>query len=422
MFRFSSRLLLAGLALLQGSSALADGVVRDSVGATSSGRGGANIAHSDNGAILLDNPAAMVNISGRGLFEFSIDSVVTDLEYRDPENDESAEFQPSALPEFSLISKSRDGRWAAGLGVFVPAGFGASWKLTNPLLGSNSYDSFGALGKIIPGVAVQVTDRLSVGGTFGLAVSHAELETPFFLQTGPLAGAPTILDLQATGATYTWSVGAQYQVGDRTTVGAAYTSKTDFNLDGTVRADVFGLGASPVRSRFDADVELAWPASVGIGIKHDISCCQRVSVDVVWYDWSDAFDTVDIKLTNPSHPAIPLPVIRDRLPLNWNDSVSTRVGYERIVFNGDVLRLGYVHNSQTIPSSTLTPLIPAILEHSISAGYGTSYRDWDIDFAYQFAFGPERDVQVSGVVGGDFNASEVEARAHWAFLSFRREF
>ena len=50
-------LLAAGLGLLLSCStpAFANGLIRDGVGAVSTGRGGTNIAHSDNGAILLDN-------------------------------------------------------------------------------------------------------------------------------------------------------------------------------------------------------------------------------------------------------------------------------------------------------------------------------------------------------------------------------
>ncbi len=36
----------------------ATGVMLDSIGAVSSGRGGTNIAHSDNGVLIHDNPAA----------------------------------------------------------------------------------------------------------------------------------------------------------------------------------------------------------------------------------------------------------------------------------------------------------------------------------------------------------------------------
>lgn len=411
--------------LLATDFAWSNGVVRDSMGATSSGRAGANIAHSDNGAILLNNPAGMINVTGNGLYEFGIDTVITDLDYTDPENSAANKIRPGVLPELSLIQKSDDDRWAAGIGVFAPAGFSATWTLTNPLLGSNAYKSFGALGKILPAAAYRVNDRLSVGGTFGVAISHLELESPFFLQTGALAGAPTLFDLQATGAAPAWSVGMQYQLGEWTTIGASFINETRFDYDGSVRASVFGLGPAPVESNFDAEVSLAWPRSAGIGIVHWLCCCQRVSADVIWYDWSHAFDSVDIKLkdaSNPLFPALLGPVVKDSFPLKWNDSVAVKIGYERFLDNCDVIRLGYVYNSRNLPSSTLTPLIPATLEHTFTVGYGTHWNDWRCDFAYQYSLAPDRTVGTSALAGGDFSSSGVESQAHWITLSAIRQF
>ena len=66
---------------------MAEGVLRDSVGARSAGRGGTDIAFSDNGVILLDNPAGMVNIDGQGMAEIGFDFLFTDLKFSDPDNE-----------------------------------------------------------------------------------------------------------------------------------------------------------------------------------------------------------------------------------------------------------------------------------------------------------------------------------------------
>ncbi len=410
---------------VSGATADADGVVRDSVGATSSGRGGANIAHSDNGAIILSNPAAIVNTPTTEMADFSIDTVLTDLRYADPENDKSAKIRPYALPEFSYIRRSQDGRYAWGIGTFVPAGFGATWDLRNPVLGRRGYKTFSSLAKILPSAAIKLTDKLSVGATLGVAINHAELESPFFLQTGPLAGAPARLDLQGTGATPTWSLGMQYQLSDRTTIGASYISETRFKLKGRGTADVFlAPGAPPLTSRFDTQIDLDWPRSFGLGIAHQINHQHRVSLDVLYFDWSSAFDRLDLKFTNPSNPAFRVfgPKIRDSLVLHWKDSISVRTGYEYFATPNDVIRAGYVFNSETIPSSTVTPLLPATLEHTFSLGYGKSVNNHRFDIAYQYAFGPTRRVGKSQVVGGDFDFSKTRSQTHWIFLGYTKFF
>jgi long-chain fatty acid transport protein len=166
-------ILLSALA----ATARANGVVRDSIGGTASGRGGTNIAHSDNGTVLLSNPAGIINAPGRGLFEIGVDTLVTDLDYADPDNN-AADSMAFALPQLSFIRRSDDGRWAAGIGVFSPAGFGAAWELNAPAQvggGQQPYESLAALIKVMPGLAYRVTDRLSIGATLGLGYTYAEL-------------------------------------------------------------------------------------------------------------------------------------------------------------------------------------------------------------------------------------------------------
>lgn len=410
---------LAVLALSVGSL-LASGVVRDSVGATSSGRGGANIAHADNGPALLSNPASIVNIGNPQLFEIGVDTVFTDLDYSDPENNAATDFAVSPLPHLTYLSRSEDGSWGTGIGVYAPAGFSSNWELINPMFGEQTYSSFGALVKVLPGAAYRVNDRLSVGATLGAAISQVELDTPFYVQTGILAGAPALLDLKATGITPTWSLGMQYQLTERTTVGVAYTSEDRFRLEGDADASIF---PGPINSSFDAEVDLVWPQSVGDTRAHFLTDRQRVSADVVLYDWSHAFDQVDLKFSNASNPLVPLivgPVFRDTFPLDWDDSVSVRLGYEFFHTSRDVIRGGYIYNAPNIPGSTLTPLIPATMEHSFTVGYGRCWQVWKTDFAYQYAFGPERSVGTSALVGGDFNNSDSQSQAHWLMVSFMR--
>jgi long-chain fatty acid transport protein len=412
--------------LLTAAPAAADGIVRDSMDAISGGRGGTNIAHSDNGAVLLSNPAGILNADGCGLVELDFDTLITDLHYSNPLNDDvSAHTRPMVLPTFSYFQKSADGNWAAGLGVFAPAGFAAGWDFNNAIQGQQAYQSFGALVKVLPALSYRVADGLSIGATVGVAASYAELNTPFFLQTGPLAGVPVHLDLRGVGFAPTWSVGLQYELTDRTTIGLVYSSEDRTKLDGHLNAEVFGLGPQPIPSHFDSVLNIVWPQSVGFGIKHKLNDCHRVSFDLVWYDWAHAFRSVDLELTNSSNPLFTQllgPVIHDSFPMNWWDSVSLKFGYEWSYSECNVLRAGYVYNSRQIPSATLTPLIPATLEHAFTIGHGMLIDDWRFDVAYQYSFGPTRDVGTSALAGGDFSFSSETSQAHWLSVSLSRPF
>lgn len=106
-------------ALVVASPALADGLVRDGIGPISGGRGGADIAHSDNGAILNDNPAGMIFSESGGLFEGGVDTVILDLGYTDPQNPASHNaVNGFPVPQLSIFKVFDDGdrRWASASG------------------------------------------------------------------------------------------------------------------------------------------------------------------------------------------------------------------------------------------------------------------------------------------------------------------
>jgi long-chain fatty acid transport protein len=189
---------------------------------------------------------------------------------------------------------------------------------------------------------------------------------------------------------------------------------------------VYGLGPEPVSSHFNALSTICWPATVGIGIKQDLTPRQRVSLDVVWVDWADAFKDINIELNDSSNPIFTHylgPVFNQSIPLDWWDSVSVRTGYEWFYSDASVVRLGYTYNSIVIPSSNLTPWIPAILEHTFSIGWGTKFENnWRLDLAYQFSFGPQRTENTSALVGGDFSSSTYNAEAHWISVALTHTF
>jgi long-chain fatty acid transport protein len=412
--------LVCALLLLVASEASAGGVMREGIGAVSTGRGATNMGFADNGVILYDNPAAMVNIPGTVLAEAGLDILLTDLQYSDPYNATAAKRRPFPLPYLSLMRRSDDGRSAVGLGIFAPAGFGAEYRKANPnvtpLQSEHRYRSLGALLTIQPGVSYRLTDRLAAGGTLGVAVGHAELEGPFWIQDGPLTGTPTLMDMRATGASLTWSAGLQYELTDRLTLGAAYRSQNRMRMDGTAQVEVFGLG----HTEYDAEVTMTWPQSVSFGGMYRLAPHRRLAVDAVWFDWSGAFDHIGMRMTNPDDPAFQMMAgtVDDQFPLRWRDAVAVRAGYEQDLCPCMTIRVGYVYHRNPIPEKTLTPFIPAIIEHAVTVGLGQQFGASRFDVAYQHAFGNSTSVGQSDLVGGNFDNSDFRSSAHWLLLSF----
>ena len=408
------------LAIAIANIASADGLLLDGQGARATGRGGTNLGWADSGTILYDNPGGMVNIDCPTMVQADLVGLFVDAEYSDATTG-IGDFDTNPVPigNFSLLRKVNQDV-AVGVGIFSAGGFATDWDTQGqpPFTGDRNYKSFGALAKVLPGVSLRLTNALSVGATLGVAIDHVELEGPYTLQSGALRGTPTLMDMQGTGAALTWSLGMQYQLSERTTLGAAYQSESRFRHEGTVKTEVPGFGSSA----FDAEIRKTWPQTVGVGLRHKLCACRSVSVDVIYHGWQAAFDEVSILMDNATNPFLAaFGPIDERYPLAWRDSVSIRLGYERQLASGDRFRCGYVYHRNPIPTSTLTPYIVSLMEHSVSVGYGTQFRGWNVDFAYQLMFGGDASVGTSGIVGGDFDNAEYETRAHLLYVSLMRQ-
>ncbi len=130
---------------------------------------------------------------------------------------------------------------------------------------------------------------------------------------------------------------------------------------------------------------------------------------------------MDLALSNPSNPVVgallPGGVLRDSLPMNWEDSVALRIGYEWDSSECVTWRFGYVYHDAPVPDATLNPYVDGVLEHAFSVGVGRDIGHGVLNLAYQYGFHDERRVGQSDLVGGDFSNSTFDADAHWVAVS-----
>ncbi len=405
--------------------AAADGFFRDGVGARSVGRGGTNLGFADSGSMVLENPAAILNMNANRMTDVGFDLLMTDLQYGDADNPlTSAVDNPIPVGQFSIAARTPNPDIGYGLGVFSHAGFGANYVLNGPapFTGKQRYESFGALLRVLPAVSVRLSPRLTVGGNFGVAVNHMELEGPYTLQgPSPFVGTPARFDLQATGASFSWLAALQYQLTDRTTIGINYQDQTRFTLDGNTRVEIPGLG----QSRFDTELAVKWPRTFGMGLKHNWDAQTDLGLDLIWHGWSDAFTSFNNTLTNPDNPVFAAVVgnrLQENLPLKWRDTLSVRTGFERRLGSGRTVRAGYVYHRNPVPDQTISPYIQATLEHAFSLGYGWQIGQCEIDTAWQFSFSGRQETGASAFVGGDFDNATSLVSVHWLSVSIVRRF
>ena len=119
-----------------------------------------------------------------------------------------------------------------GLGIFSSAGYSTEYDLVHPAYGRQKYFSYSSLSKILLGVGYKITDQWSFGIRPGPSYSKVELELPYTFQTGPLAGIPALLELEADAWSYTWNVGVQWDISSKTTLGLTYRCQDAFDMYG----------------------------------------------------------------------------------------------------------------------------------------------------------------------------------------------
>ncbi len=424
----------------------AHGVVLDSVGGTSSGRGGTNISHADNGTLIHDNPAALVNMPQGKLLDMNLEFLYPDVDYEDSFDSDHSKHQAFILPSFSLVyKKSEESKFAFGLGAFTSAGFGTEFRLNHSMnretpsgnvpvsFGEQKYRSKASLVKLLAAISYKVNDRFSLGFSVGPSVQRLDLEMPYTLQTGAFTGLSVMSDISTHfGYGLTYTLGAQFKVTDNTVIGMSFVSESKATLRGD--ADLFLPDEAPEsalfvnkQAEYDFKSDVEWPRTIGIGISHKMGKSNKFAFDVVWFDWSSAFGSFNLELTdggNAEFDAVLGSKVNDDFPMDWDSTFAFRFGYEYFHKgkNDDIFRFGYIFNDNPVPKDTQVPLIPGTLKHVFTTGYSHKWDKWEFDVASQFMMSDRDNVGTSQIVGGDFDDSSMKVKAYRLFLGMKYRF
>ena len=419
-------------------------VILDSIGAVSSGRGGTNIAHSDNGQLIHDNPASLVNMPAGKRLNIGTHFIYPEIKYEDPDDSDYLKHKVFTIPFLSFSYKRHeDSKFAFGFGVYAPAGFGTEYHLKHSAnrrfslsdisFGNQLYKSEASLVKILFATSYRINQRLSIGIAGGPSFQKGEFESPNTFQTGRLAGLNTLTDLTAkNNFAISYTAGIQFKVSKRTMIGMSFISESKATLKG--ETDVLIPGKSPFsklffnrESEYDVKSNFEWPRYIGFGISHLAKRSHRFSLDIVWFNWSSAFDQIDLELTDGNNALFNRAIgetVNDKLPLDWEDAFAYRFGYEYFYQGNeeDVFRFGYIFNENPIPSDTLTPLIPGTLKHNFTIGYSHKWERLKGTVSSQFSIGDTEFVGNSDFIGGDYDNSAIHTKVYGFLLGLEYEF
>jgi long-chain fatty acid transport protein len=287
-------------------------------------------------------------------------------------------------------------------------------------------------GRGMVGLSFALTHKLSVGVTAGADYNSNTLQAPYIFQSQPnLAGTKVLLDLHTYGVGYNESVGAMFEPTKNLDLGVSWKSHTIINstglASGNASALFTALGANVASNyAYNAAVKNVLPQSVNANVAWHVNPRWLLAFQTDWVNWSNAFTTLPVTLTNGSNVTINTvagsSTLHDGVPLNWKDQYSFHGGVERMFWESVSLRFGYAYGNSPVPDGTLTPMTAAIMTNQLTTGaaYHTGRSRFDI--AYTFDPIAQQQVGTSNLLAGEYNNSTVRVGLQSLSLGYSFQF
>jgi long-chain fatty acid transport protein len=257
------------------------------------------------------------------------------------------------------------------------------------------------VGRLIAPIAFNVNDQLTIGGSLDYVWAMMDLQ--MVATAAQVLGMTGGLDItgfgadsaylsfsdnsdytgKAKGAGFAGKLGLTYKVSPTFTVGATYHSKTNMgDLETGANGASFGLYAAGL-ALGPADVgkftvrDFQWPETYGMGMAWQATPKLMVAADVKHIGWSEVMKNFQM-----TYSSVGFGTVNMTMPQNWDDQTVYSLGFSYAATNALTLRAGANVASNPIPSATLNPLFPAIVEDHYTVGLG-------------YAFNPSSDLNVS---------------------------
>jgi long-chain fatty acid transport protein len=344
-------------ALVNTGNAVAGGLWLNDFGDFAGGRASAGASAGVNSASTIShNPASSSRIESDQLFlaggvylpniKFDVEQASPELGYNN--GGDAGEVAPGA--SFAYVH-SFDDRWSGG--VYLGGLAGAGLDYDDDWTGrynATSVDLF--LMILAPTAAYRVTDSLSIG--VGVQFWYSEL-TQKLAVPSPQAGASdgrAKLDGDDTGFGFT--LGAMYELTDRTRFGAHYQSELKPKHDGDLKLE-------PADLDVHTETELDLAQYVRLSMHHDLDEKWGLNFTVGWDDWSE-LDNIFISVARGG----------TGIPTKWRDTYHYSWGAEYQLNSKWAFTGGVSYDTNPVDARNRTPELP--VDRQIHYAMGTQYQ------------------------------------------------
>ena len=162
---------------------------------------------------------------------------------------------------------------------------------------------------------------------------------------------------------------------------------------------------------YNLETKLKLPQSLGFGLAYKATDYLRTGLDIEWINWKSAFDNMTIDLSGGSNTNIKTMMGNNgtfeiNFPMNWKDVVLVKLGGEYDVNNDLTLRAGFAYGNNPVPSTTIFPVFPAIVQSHIMLGAGYKLTGkLTVNAAYELGLNSNETASNPSIIASEYNGS-----------------
>jgi long-chain fatty acid transport protein len=357
-------------------------------------RGNAFAATADNPSALYYNPAGITQLDGlqavAGVYAVGFETKVN-LDNGDSFTTTNDAWQ--LVPQTFLTYKPAGQPVAIGLGVYSPFGFSLDYP------DNTAFRALAHKGSIqtitaAPVLALQVTRSLSLA--VGAMATYGKAE----LERGVLAPGDQF-HFEGDGVGFGFNAGLLWVPHRMHRFGISYRSAYSIEFDGDSRLQYDGFevptpfGPFPVPGvdqRQSARANFQFPQVAVFGYAFTPTDDWNFEFNLDWTDWNNLnVVTLEQKSGNVL------------LPFNWRSSFMYEFGVTKKFSHGLRASAGYMYTENSVPNESFNPSVPDMDRHVFSVGLGQRLSKFTWDVAYQYTYGPSRNIDQGTAADGNYS-------------------
>ena len=282
----------------------------------------------------------------------------------------------------------------AGFGVYVPSGLGANWDGTDfqNISLKKSYDWNSKVGTLTfaPALAYQISDMVMIGAALNINYGMFDIA----MHAGKAQLGTSVFDLGQYEESLTgWGIGATLGVlvkpSDMLSIGATLRTPSTIKFDG--KASISNLGLVGLNSSSDLKREVTSPLWLAGGIAFKPIERLTLTADVQYTNWNK-IQEVEGNYVDPFWKLLMNQAGKDVMEMYWKDAIQFRFGGEYQLNQTLALRAGFYHDPAPAPERTMNVLIPSYTFNVLTLGLGYKIGGLQIDAAFEYLKGSQREV------------------------------